>query len=243
MRLLVEIAKNLQSRDRSFALDVKFASSEDLVVIFGPSGAGKSITLQALAGLIKPDRGLIRFGDRVLFDSARRIDVPARQRRIGYMFQDYALFPHMTVAANVAAPLAGVFTQRLSSEARERVETLLASFELSELRHSYPSQLSGGQRQRTALARALASDPELLLLDEPFAAVDSHLREKMRAELLHVRDRFKLPILMISHDEADARLFARELIVLENGRVKEARPVPSAADSDTPMFDLAALRH
>jgi len=228
MRLLVDIAKSLCSRGRVFELAVSFASTADMIVIFGASGAGKSITLQAIAGLIKPDRGSIQFHDRVLYDSARRIDVPARHRRIGYVFQDYALFPHMTVAQNIAAPLQGVFSRTLTGQEQARVEALLEAAELSAMRHSYPSQLSGGQRQRTALARALAASPELLLLDEPFAALDTGLRAKMRAELMAMHKRFRVPMVMITHDEADAEMFGREVIVLEDGRVAAA-PEASAA--------------
>src|SRR5262249_49185968 len=156
MRLAVAIERSLRSPEREFKLQVSFTVTEDMAVLYGPSGAGKSVTLQAIAGLLRPDAGFMRFGDETLFDSAAGIDVPARERGIGYVFQDYALFPHRTVYQNVAAALAPLFGHRLPVVHRERVDTLLTAFELTPIAGSYPSQISGGQRQRTALARALA---------------------------------------------------------------------------------------
>ena len=219
MRLAVDIDRALRSPERVFHLQVRFTVTAELAVLFGPSGAGKSVTLQAIAGLLRPDRGSIRFGDRTLFDSTAGIDIPARRRRIGYVFQDYALFPHRTVYQNVAAALAPLFGHRLDAEPRARVAALLATFELDTIAGSYPSQISGGQRQRTARARALAAEPQLLLLDEPFNALDSGLRERMRREVLQVWERFNVPILLITHDEADARAFGRQIVYMEGGKV------------------------
>jgi molybdate transport system ATP-binding protein len=219
MRLAVDIESLLRSPARSFRLRVRFTVGEDLAVLYGPSGAGKSVTLQAIAGLMRPDAGVIGLGEERLFDSARGLDVPARHRGFGYVFQDYALFPHRTVRQNVAAALAPLFGHRLGAEQQERVDALLASFELSAVASSYPSQISGGQRQRTALARALAAGPRLLLLDEPFNALDTDLRARMRREVLQVHERFRVPILLITHDLADVRTFGRQVIRIEDGRV------------------------
>lgn len=228
MQLLVDVERVLVSPQRSFHLKVRFEATEDLVVLHGPSGAGKSVTLQIIGGLLRPDSGLIRFGGRTLFDRYARIDVPARERGIGYVFQDFALFPHWTVFRNVAAALSPMLGHRLSREHRARVEAILDTFELGPVATSYPSQISGGQRQRTAIARALAAGPRLLLLDEPFNALDTGLRARMREEVLRVREQFGLPILLITHDEADAAAFGREVIVIEEGRVIE-RGSPAAA--------------
>jgi molybdate transport system ATP-binding protein len=224
MDLAVDIRRLLRSPQRDFQLQARFAVSADLAVLFGPSGAGKSVTLQAIAGLLRPDAGSIRFGGTTLFDSAAGVDVPARRRGIGYVFQDYALFPHRTVHQNVAAPLAPLLGHRLRAEQRERVEALLAAFELSPIADSYPSQISGGQRQRTALARALAAEPRLLLLDEPFNALDTGLRARTRREVLQVWERFRVPILLITHDDADVAAFGRQVIRIEEGRIVE--PIP-----------------
>jgi molybdate transport system ATP-binding protein len=224
MRLAVDIRRILRSPERVFTLQVEFVVAEDLAVLYGPSGSGKSVTLQAIAGLLRPDAGTIRFGDDVLFDSIAGIDVPARKRGIGYVFQDYALFPHWTVYQNVAAALAPLLGHRMRPDHRERVQSLLAAFELTAVARSYPSQISGGQRQRTALARALAAEPRLLLLDEPFNALDTGLRARMRREVSQVWERFKVPIFLITHDDADVAAFGRQLIRIEDGLVLEERP-------------------
>ena len=219
MQLQVDIERVLRSPQRAFHLHVRFTLTEDMAVLYGPSGAGKSVTLQAIAGLLRPDAGSIRFGDTTLFDSAAGIDVPARRRGIGYVFQDYALFPHRTVYQNASAPLVPLLGNRLSAAQRARVDELLDAFELTPIAHSFPSQISGGQRQRTALARALAAGPRLLLLDEPFNALDTGLRARMRGEVMQVWDRFRVPILLITHDDADVAAFGRQVIRIEDGRI------------------------
>ena len=219
MDLDVDIDRELRSAERSFRLRVRFTLTEELAVLYGPSGSGKSSTLQAIAGLLRPDAGRIRLGAEVLFDSTAKIDVPARRRGIGYVFQEYALFPHRTVYQNVAAARSPLLGRQLVARDRERVETLLAAFELTSIAGSYPSQISGGQRQRTALARALAAEPRLLLLDEPFNALDTGLRARMRQEVLQVWERFRVPILLITHDHNDSATFGRQVICIEDGRI------------------------
>ena len=229
MRLDVDIERELRSPERSFHLRVRFTLTEELAVLYGPSGSGKSTTLQAIAGLLRPDAGRIRLGEDVVFDARAGIDVPARRRGIGYVFQDYALFPHRTVSQNVAAALAPMLGHRLRERDRERVASLLAAFELAPIASSYPSQISGGQRQRTALARALAAEPRLLLLDEPFNALDTALRARMRREVLQVWERFKVPILLITHDAEDSAAFGRQVIEIEEGHiVRQTQPGPHA---------------
>lgn len=227
MRIELSIIKDLRARERHFRLDIDVTTDSDAVVIFGPSGAGKTLTLQCMAGFVAPDAGRIAVDGSTLFEAARRINVPARERGFGYVFQDYALFPHLTVAGNIGASLQRGWLRRLGDAARARVEDMLRLFELQDLRDSYPSQLSGGQRQRAALARALATRPRLLLLDEPFAALDPGLRERMRREFVELRERFNLPMVLITHDPADLDTLARELVVIEDGRVaRRQTPVP-----------------
>jgi molybdate transport system ATP-binding protein len=219
----LEFFKKLSSRGRNFTLDIRFNSAEGYTVIFGPSGAGKTLTLQAIAGLMTPDAGKVMVRDRVLFDSEKGIDLPTRQRRVGYVFQDYALFPHLTVLQNLAFGLSGAWKGRLSRQNRDLVEEFLHIFEISHLAPSFPLNLSGGQKQRVALARALITRPELLLLDEPFSALDVLLQERIRGEILQILSHFDIPLIMITHDPEDISFFADTLITYEDGKVIEIK--------------------
>jgi molybdate transport system ATP-binding protein len=217
--LEVDISRRLVSHGRAFDLEAQFACHRDVTVVFGPSGSGKSLTLQAVAGLMRPDRGRVSLRGTPLLDTDQGIDVPTRDRGVAYVFQDYALFPHLTVERNVAFPLTRWWQRGVPVQAREAVGEMLALFELEPLRHSYPAQLSGGQKQRVALARAMVAKPRLLLLDEPFSALDPLLRERMRHELLRFRSRLDVPLLVITHDPDDVATLADEVIVFREGRV------------------------
>jgi molybdate transport system ATP-binding protein len=223
MKILVDIKKQLGTGRRVFNLEVSFASDKDVVALFGPSGAGKSLTLQAMAGLMTPDAGRIVIGERVLFDSSRHVTIPARHRDIGYVFQDYALFPHLTVARNVAFGLNWTWPRYLAQPDRRRLEEVLDVLELAPLRDSLPRDLSGGQRQRVALALALIRRPKLLLLDEPFSALDAPLRDRMRQELLRLQERFQQPVVLITHDPEDVAALAQTVVVYDSGRVSQVR--------------------
>jgi molybdate transport system ATP-binding protein len=222
MLIEVKIRKVLRSKHREFRLDVEIVSSDELIVIFGASGSGKSITFQAIAGLVKPDTGLIRIGDKVLFDSARGHSVRARDRNVGFLFQDYKLFPHLTVEQNVGFPLSPLWSHQAPSRMKTRVDELLELFELTAMARSYPGQLSGGQKQRVALARALVRKPDVLLLDEPLSALDPLLRARTRRELLALQARLKIPTLIITHDPEDVETFASRLLVFKQGTVHKA---------------------
>jgi molybdate transport system ATP-binding protein len=232
MRIEVDVRKTLRSNGREFTLDVKFACDDDLGVVFGPSGAGKSLTLRAIAGLEKPDYGRIVVGDKVLFDSMAGINVPASERAVGYLFQDYALFPHLNVEENIGFGVRRWWERKLPVDAARRVSELLDLFELRGLNKAYVAQLSGGQRQRVALARALIRHPDLLLLDEPFAALDPLLRDRMRAELVAIRSMFKVPMLAITHDPEDVAVLAEIVVVVNQGRVEKVVNVKNAPYRD-----------
>ena len=217
----VDIAKRLTSGTRTFELRVRFRTRTRRTVIYGPSGAGKSQTLQALAGLQTPDTGRIAFDGEVLFDSALGTDVPARRRRFGYLFQDYALFPKLSVRQNIAFGLSAGLANPSARIDSEPVRRWLQAFELVDVADQKPRDLSGGQRQRTALARALVHSPRALLLDEPFAALDPALRGRMRDELDRLLSTLDLPVVMITHDPDDLARFGGETFHLDDGRIVE----------------------
>ncbi|MES2933446.1 MAG: ATP-binding cassette domain-containing protein [Pseudomonadota bacterium] len=217
MQLDIDISKRLRSGKRIFDLQVRFASSSQRIVLFGPSGAGKSLTLKAIAGLIQPDSGRIRLGETTVFNSEARINLAPQARKIAYLFQDYALFPHLTVRQNIGFGLVPGWFNPHPDKKHAAVDYWLDTFHLSHLAHQLPGELSGGQRQRTALARALASQPKALLLDEPFAALDPALRIEMRKELDELQRRLQVPMILITHDEDDAALFGEHVLHLREG--------------------------
>ena len=210
----VQIRKRLatgRKRGDSFSLDVSLSCATRRLVLFGHSGSGKTLTLQSLAGLVRPDGGYIKIGDDVLYASEQGIDLPARERHLGYVFQDYALFPHLTVRRNVEFALdktKRTLFGRPSPAARKSVDDLLERFEVGHLAERYPREISGGQR------------PRMLLLDEPFAALDPLLRVRMRREIRALLDEWNIPVVLITHDPADVDAFADSLAVYRNGMIR-----------------------
>ena len=207
----------IQKRYGEFLLDADFSVERgESLALLGASGSGKSTALQCVAGIRRPDRGRIVLDGEVLFDSERRIDLPPRRRRIGYLFQQYALFPHMTVEQNIAAGLTG------PDRRRARTAELVALLRLEGMERLLPRQLSGGQQQRTALARILASEPRVILLDEPLSALDGGLRWQLEQELREALERFGGPAVWVSHDLGEIRRSCRRVCVLEEGRSSPA---------------------
>lgn len=217
MQLKVDISKTLEAAGRRFTLQARCQSDRQRVVIYGASGAGKSMLLKALAGLLTPDRGRIELGGRCLYAHAEGINLPPQQRTLGYVFQDYALFPHLNVRQNIAFGLQRGWRNPARADDQERVRYWLAALELDTLAAQMPHQLSGGQRQRVALARALATAPRALLLDEPFTALDPGLRQRMRAELDRLLRQQGIPMLLITHDQDDVAAFGEHLLRMEQG--------------------------
>ncbi|MBK7878117.1 MAG: molybdenum ABC transporter ATP-binding protein [Planctomycetes bacterium] len=199
-----------------FALDVRLESSARALGVFGPSGSGKTSLLEALAGWRRPRAGRIALGGRVWFDARTGIDLSPAERRIGFVPQDALLFPHLDVRANVLAGSA--------RGGHELFERAVEALELEPLLAQYPRSLSGGERQRVALARALGSGPELLLLDEPLAALDLALRRRILPWLIRVRERFDVPLVFVSHDPTEVQALCDRVAVLEAGRVRELGP-------------------
>ena len=205
----------MHCRIGTFNLQTEWAVEPgQVLVLFGPSGAGKTTTLRAIAGLVRPLRGHIEIGGSVMYDGTSGVCQPAHQRRIGYLTQQYHLFPHLRVSANVAYGL----TDRKSVEAATQLRELLDAFELQGLEERYPWELSGGQQQRVALARALATRPDMLLLDEPFASLDSELRRTVRRELRSVLARTPVPVILITHDREEALAIGDSVQVIDAGR-------------------------
>jgi molybdate transport system ATP-binding protein len=210
MALFVDIEKKLGN----FRLDVSFEAGGDVLALLGASGCGKSMTLKCIAGIERPDRGRIVLDGRVLFDSDKRIDLPPQKRRVGYLFQQYALFPNMTVEQNIAC---GV---RERSERPARVAEMIKMMRLEGAERKKPAQLSGGQQQRVALARILVNDPEALLLDEPFSALDAHLRFSLEQQVREVIESFGKTVLLVSHDRDEAYRLASRIAVMRDGRIE-----------------------
>jgi molybdate transport system ATP-binding protein len=222
MRIDLAVTKTLRSGPRTFTLDVRCATDCERLVILGPSGAGKTLLLRAVAGLERPDAGHVRIDGATLFDHAAGIDRRPQERGLGFVFQDYALCPHLTERQNVAFGRARGWRTPARHARDPAVEEWLATLGLAEMAHQYPRELSGGQRQRTALARTLAGAPRALLLDEPFAALDAELRASTRTELAQLQRRLRLPTILITHDPEDARCFDAAVLHLRDGRLEQA---------------------
>ncbi|WP_018152206.1 sulfate/molybdate ABC transporter ATP-binding protein [Leeia oryzae] len=216
--LEMHIQKQFQHKDRAFRLDVRFQTSQSRMVVFGPSGAGKSLTMRAIAGLMTPDEGHIRLGDRTVLDTQRSINLSPQQRRTGYLFQDYALFPHLTVRQNIAFGLQHGWRNPRKQAQHPGVEHWLQRLGIAALADQYPASISGGQKQRVALARTLITEPDILLLDEPFAALDTTLRSSMRQILDELQQQLAIPMLLITHDPEDLSAFGDAVLHIHEGQ-------------------------
>jgi molybdate transport system ATP-binding protein len=214
------LSVRLSKRLPGFTLDADWQAGDEVVALFGPSGAGKTLTLGCLAGLVRPDRGRIVVNGTVFFDSDRGIDVPPQRRRLGYVFQGYALFPHLSVEGNVAYGL----RDRPRDERRRRAAEVMERLGLGPLARRRPRELSGGQQQRVALGRALAVDPELLLLDEPLSALDAPLRRQLRRELMAIVREWNKATVLVTHDLSEAFQLADRVVLYDAGRVVQAAP-------------------
>lgn len=214
----VDIRKKLNDK----TLEVSFDTDRNgrITGILGASGCGKSMTLKCIAGIEKPDEGRIVLNGRVLFDSAEKINLRVQERQVGYLFQNYALFPNMTVEENIrSAYLYGPQKGKLSKEEMaKRTKEYMELLRVEDVKDSYPARLSGGQQQRVALARILASDPQVLMLDEPFSALDYFLKEKLQLELLELLSGYEKDVLMVTHSRDEIYRFCDDMIILENGK-------------------------
>lgn len=212
----MSLAFSLKKAFDGFTIDASLSLDEELLVLFGPSGAGKSLILRLISGLIRPDEGRISINSEPIFDSKTGLNAPIRKRKTGLLFQDYALFPHMTVRANIAYGINGLKEEGV----RKRTDYLISLMRLCGLEDRFPGELSGGQRQRTALARTLGNAPEVLLLDEPFSALDHQVREKLRADLINIHAVFPITTILVTHDLEEAFMLGAKIAVINNGRVE-----------------------
>lgn len=199
----------------SFELEADISLSQGILALVGPSGAGKTTILQCVAGLQTPSWGEIYIREKVVFSSEKGINIPIRNRHIGYVFQEYALFPHMTVEKNV------VYGKPKKESSRGKglaVSNVLEMLKIEHLRNRYPSQISGGEKQRVALARALMTEPELMLLDEPLSALDQDTRGTLQQELLNLQARWQIPFILVTHDVQEAEMLGDQIIKLDHGK-------------------------
>lgn len=206
LMLVVDIQKQLSH----FELNVNFSVANEIVVLFGPSGSGKTTILNCIAGISKPTSGIIQLHDTILFQH-KKVFVPIQKRNIGYVFQDYALFPHMTVWKNIA------YGMKNESFAKE----LMKELRIDHLRDSYPSEISGGEKQRVAIARAIATEPDALLLDEPFSALDEQTRLKGHEELLRIHKHWRIPIILVTHHNEEAKKLGDRILYLHEGKIHD----------------------
>ena len=215
MNLYIDITKNLSS----FNLDVSIKNSSGIIGFLGASGSGKSMTLKCIAGLENPSKGKIIINDKIIFDSEKNINIKTKDRKIGFLFQNYALFPHMTIKDNIEIGL-----DKVSKLEKNKLSySYIKKFKLEGLENRYPWQLSGGQQQRVALARALITSPEILLLDEPFSALDNHLRASMEKELIEILKDYKGMVIFVTHDIEEAYRVCDKIIVFDNGKAKSLK--------------------
>ena len=234
----MSLSVNIKKQYRSFTLDMNFELDGRRVGILGASGSGKSMTLRSIAGILTPDEGRIVLGDRVLFDSSRHINLRPQVRNVGYLFQNYALFPNMTVRENILAGLeakgrsegslkenkpayGGLFSRRkvFKEEKSRRADEMIEKFKLTGLEDRLPRQISGGQQQRVALARIMAYSPDVILLDEPFSALDWFLKDRMQLELTEMLKDYEGMVIMVSHDRDEIYRFSEELLIVDEGKV------------------------
>ena len=232
---MTALSVNIRKKLDKFSLDVSWEMGHQLLVLFGPSGSGKTITLQMIAGLMTPDEGMISSGEKTFFDSGSRVHLSPQKRSLGYVFQDRALFPHMTVRQNIGYGVVGINGTRQ----QEMVASMIRTFHLEDVEHKYPSEISGGQKQRVTLARALIGRPQVLLLDEPFSALDNNLRIEMRQLLKGIRRDFDVPIVLVTHDLLEAYTIADKVILYSAGRVVQTgSPQELFGDRANPDLEL-----
>ncbi|AHF10963.1 MULTISPECIES: ATP-binding cassette domain-containing protein [Dehalobacter] len=199
---------------RHFELEAELEAENEILVLVGPSGSGKTTILKCLAGLKAPSQGIIQINDRIVYFSENKINCPSKERRVGYVFQEYALFPHMSVRRNI---LYGVSKEKRHAKPRA-AEEMMEMLGILHLQNRYPQHISGGEKQRVALARALMTEPEIMLLDEPLSALDQETRSGLQQELKKIQSQWKIPFVLVTHDLAEAELLGDQIIRIDRGQ-------------------------
>ena len=223
MTLAINIKKRLgKTSANEFFLDVSFATESGITVLLGASGSGKTTTLRLIAGILVPDEGFIQVGANIYFDSKEKINISIQNRRVGFVFQDYALFPHLSAEQNIAYGIKSIDKKLKKEKSLEMLEL----FHIGHIKNRLPREMSGGEQQRVALARALASDPAIVLLDEPLSAVDVELRAKLLDEIEAAQQKTKIPFLYVTHNQPEAKRLATDCVTLQNGRALKFEPSP-----------------
>ncbi|MDR2035759.1 MAG: ATP-binding cassette domain-containing protein [Coriobacteriales bacterium] len=233
----MSIEVNIKKEYPTFCLDIAFEAQDEALGFLGASGSGKSLTLRAIAGLVTPDKGRIVVNGEVFFDSYQNINLKPQQRKTALLFQDYKLFPNLSVAENIAA---GMSRQLSRDEIHQRVKTQLERFKLKGYGSRFPAQLSGGQQQRVALARMLAAEPRILLLDEPFSALDAYLKSGLEEDLFNLFERYRGTILYVSHDIDEAVRFCDRIAVIDEGMVAQIAPAAELVSQPKTLASIKA---
>jgi molybdate transport system ATP-binding protein len=229
---MIVLAVDVEKQLGTFKVNVRFEAVGGATALFGPSGSGKTSLVNMIAGLLEPDRGIIALDDTVLFDAGRNIDVPPHKRRIGYVFQEGRLFPHLSVRQNLD------YGRRMNGQPRDQNEfdRIAALLDIGQLLDRRPRMLSGGERQRVAVGRALLMRPRLLLLDEPLASLDAGHKREILPYLVRLRDEAKVPIVYVSHMPAEVRRIATEVVLLNDGKVVATGGLDLLKDADTDLL-------
>ncbi len=213
--LSVNLKKQFKNKNaKDFSLDVSFSANDGITVLMGASGAGKTSILRLIAGILTPDEGSIILNSQTFFDSGKKINLPIQERKVGFVFQDYALFPHLTAKQNIAYGI------KDKAEKNRKAHEMLALFHIEHIGERTPNEMSGGEQQRVALARALASNPQIVLLDEPLSAVDVETRTKLLNEIEEAQNRAKIPFIYVTHNEKEAERLEKNRIIMKNGRIE-----------------------
>ncbi|WP_368293307.1 ABC transporter ATP-binding protein [Dehalobacter sp. TBBPA1] len=207
---------------RHFELEAELEAENEILVLVGPSGSGKTTILKCLAGLKAPSQGIIQINDRIVYFSENKINCPSKERRVGYVFQEYALFPHMSVRRNI---LYGVSKEKRHAKPRA-AEEMMEMLGILHLQNRYPQHISGGEKQRVALARALMTEPEIMLLDEPLSALDQETRSGLQQELKKIQSQWKIPFVLVTHDLAEAELLGDQIIRIDRGKLASLKKPP-----------------